>query len=411
MMRIIVLTGAYYPQMSPVANCIDKHICELLKKGYTIDLICPSSDIGFKPLEIPNLHLHYITNWWNSLRLYCYFNIRRGENLWFWKVILFLVRLYGVIISPYTFPTRHSWMKKKYRNSLLKLHPDRVDAIISVSDPPCAHIAVLSIKKLYPKIKWITYTLDPYTYNPAIYKDVFFRSIRRKRNFEQEVEIYNNSDCNIFTEELYHLALDKFNQKKEKTMCFPYVLSEDLPNSKRSNTLDGKITFIYAGALRKAVRNPETLLKIISNIPEYTLKMYIAGDWGDIIKKYKTPNIEIYDIVNRKEYLRLITSEADVLVNLANSNSLQAPSKFLELISTGLPVINVFYKRDSCYYMTESYPLGLNISQTESDGEVKLKDFCQKTKGKRMPIEEVKKLFPHNIIANQVNDLLQMIGE
>ena len=89
--------------------------------------------------------------------------------------------------------------------------------------------------------------------------------------------------------------------------------------------------------------------------------------------------------------------------------NLQAPSKMLELLSTGKPILNFYFAKDSQYEMIEKYPLGLNIGNEEEGAVEKVEQFCHEVKGKSIPYVEVEKLYPENIMESQVRLLKKLI--
>ena len=409
-MNIVVVTCEFYPYMNPTSNCINSYVQELKKENH-IDIICPLDSVGFEPFHSDNIDLYYITNYRNTLRALCNTKIREKRCLLFWKSVLFVLRCYSVILSLFSFPTRHSWRIKEYEKQLFSLQNQKnIDCIISASGWPCSHLAVMTFKKKHPKTRWITFTLDPYTYNPVLYSNILFVRKRREKNFRSEKAIYYNADYNIFTPELYKSAITIFKQPEYKTICFPYVLTRFKGDSKQPKKNREDIVAMYAGTLNKQIRNPKTMLSLFSQIPDIKLELYVAGDCNDVLNNFQSDNIVINGLLTREKYIEKICTGADILINIGNSNSLQSPSKFFELLSTGLPVVTFYYKMDSNFEMTEKYPLGLNISQDgESDIDV-LSDFCRSIRGKQLPFDEVKELFPDNLLENQMKKLNEMIN-
>lgn len=412
-MNIVIITGAYYPYRSPESNCIDKFVQDLVKDN-CVDIISPLCSLNSSPVLVDNLRIHFVTNWWNKARIICSERIKQRGNVLLWRFFLYIIRLYGVIISQFTFPSRHSWQKKHFLDELTRIGNEKqIDVIISVMGLPCAHLAVLPFKQNHPETIWITYSLDPYTFFPSLYKNVMFKSYRRRRNYVTEAKIYGLSNYNIFTEELVKIAKDDFCLPKEKITCFPYVLTDFGIDNKHNISNSGKkIVVLYAGALNKKIRNPSVVLSLFSSIPEVQLQLYVSGDCGDILDKYRqNNNIEIRGLLPREDYVKTILYDADILINIGNSTQLQAPSKFFELLSTGRPIINFYYKEDVCFDKIELYPYGINVSiiQPQHDDVKKIRYFCLRMKGLRLSYDEVSKLYPENRIEGQLVTLKRMM--
>lgn len=404
-MKIAVITGYYYPNMYPPAACIDKYLQEL-KKSHTIYVVCQESAYKYERCNDHRLSFHPVSNWTNDLRNYANYRILNGKRQALFQMLLFFVRLLGVVITPFVYPSRLYWLKQKYYEALNTINnSDSIDAIISVSMPTCAHLAAMRYKKEHPKVKWITYSTDPFTFYDTSYHGVFFKKSRKNKNFKTELDYYNTADINILTEELYASALNDFHVSGQKLLCFPYVLKEIKAPVSPSLGLDGKIKVVYAGSLNSVIRNPEYTLSVLSKVDIVTLYLFQSGDCDSILRKYSSDSVRIKGLVKRETYLSLINKEADILLNIGNNSDLQAPSKMLELLSTGRPIINFYFKKDNQFEMIEKYPLGLNIGRDEEDAIEKVYSFCKSFHSCRMTYQEVEKIFPENCLTNQLEML------
>ena len=97
-MNIAILTGPFFPNMSPSSACIDKYI-QYLKNKYHIHIICQRSSYIEEQYCVGNVQLHYVSNRINDLRNRCIWNIGRKKIYYFSKILLFLIRAYGVLRS------------------------------------------------------------------------------------------------------------------------------------------------------------------------------------------------------------------------------------------------------------------------------------------------------------------------
>ena len=75
-------------------------------------------------------------------------------------------------------------------------------------------------------------------------------------------------------------------------------------------------------------------------------------------------------------------ADADVLINIGNSVPVHMPSKTLEYINTGKPMVN-FYKFADCptLYYTKRYPLCLNLYEKEFDPARDTARYYNRSKG------------------------------
>lgn len=404
-MRIVVLTGYYYPNMYPPAACIDKYIQEL-KKKHSIEIICQKSCYKYDKIPDESLILHYVTHWTNNLRNFSNYFIAKNKFTAFFSFILLFVRLYGVFITPFVYPSRLYWLKNRYLKKLKEINKDRkIDVIISVSMPVCSHLASLQFKQEHPEVKWFTYNTDPFTFYDTSYRNVIWKKRRKQKNFQTELLYYTSADINILTEELYESAINDFHIDKHKLLCFPYVLKEISLHNSIQNRDNQTVTVLYAGSLNTVIRNPEFALSVLTKVPNIIVHLYQAGDCDSILSKYASYNLKINGLVDRMKYLQLLDSEADILLNIGNNSKLQAPSKMLELLSTGKPIINFYFEQDNQYEMIEKYPIGINIGRDDIDPVAKLSEFCQMNRYRRMTYQEVEDIFPSNCLRFQLNKL------
>ena len=409
-MNIVILTDCYYPNMSATSACINKYI-QKLKYRHSIDVVCPISQIHYAPFHDSKIKLHQVSTRMWTLRMRCEENIRNGRNVWINRMIIKLFRARTLLLVPFYYPTINKWMKNAFCSTLEHIyHKKRIDVIISVVNPICSTFAAKEFKSKYPDVKLISFVTDPFTYQPSKYKYILFPHLRKKKNFRNEKAIYDIADYNLFTEELYHSAIQDFHQPLDKTYSMKYILDKiDIPN----NTLKPvrtKCFLLYAGALYEHRRNPERMLSVLSQVKGIILDLYISfNNCNHIVEKYLSETVKSYSAVTKDRYNSLISNEYDILVNIGNNFSLQIPSKMLELLSTGRPIINFYQLKDVHYEMIEKYPLGINIGPNDTDAVERVSDFCQQMKGKRMAFKEVEKLFPENTLDNQLALLERLI--
>lgn len=412
MKHIVILTDSYYPIMAPVASCVSK-IVDVLKEDNKISIIYPIIRTKYKLVQNERIHYYEISCWHNDLRAWSHGRLDRNSRDLLGKIVLLFVRTYGFILSTFAFPTRSSWLRKRYFKALKQIRvKENIDIILSASDPFCSHLAVLDYKKKYSLNKWITYTLDPFYYNTYNYTNIFFKSSRRKKNLRIETQVFQNADYNIFTEELYDVIIELCKLNKDSCFCFPYVLQDfsSLKYSKKTS-IDEVPILVYAGTLKSKIRNPQVMLSVCSRVKGIILKLYASGDCEYVYDQYRTPNIEYNRLLLKEQYLDMIVNKADVLVNIGNTVMLQSPSKFLEFMSTGKPIINFYYKKDTIYRMIEKYPLGINIGDDSDDSVKKVKIFVEKNYGKICKYKELINLYPNNNPEYQRQILLNLVNE
>ena len=89
------------------------------------------------------------------------------------------------------------------------------------------------------------------------------------------------------------------------------------------------------------MRSPEETLKFFSN-SEILFNWFTNQDSKNIVlqNKFDLANHQFFEIVERDEALKKMSSSMHCLLSIGNLNSSQLPSKVIEYISTGKPVIH-----------------------------------------------------------------------
>ncbi len=400
-MNILVITGTYGKIMSPESGCIDKYI-QVLKHRHSITIICPKAEHNYNSIE--GVEIRPVSDFWNDCRVTSSSFAKKtcGFKRLFWSCVLFVVRLRGYLLSFWAFPTRNRWLINAYENEIIRVsHEKAFNVIFSVAGLPCAHISARKYKKDNPSVKWLTFTYDPFSKDPDVYKHVIFKSGRKTRNKCLEESYFNAADKNFFSEELYNVAVSVLDIPPSKCLIAPYTLSPIRDNYKGNVTYDHPLRIVYAGSLYKDIRNPQIALSVLSRIESIEVYFYTAGNCDGIINDFTNKNVFLNPKLPKDDYYRVLTQESDVLLNISNASTLMSPSKLYELVSTGKPILNFYFYKDSSYKIVEKYPLGLNVGPEDKDVKVIL-EFLNRVKGERLSFSDILNIYPDNCIDTQV---------
>ena len=406
MKNIAVVTTGYYPDMSPISAVLDKYI-QSLKGKYHFSIIALQTRTNFSPLNDSNIDVYYMNGFWRKIDVKYKERCKANPNF-IDKVIYKIVKVRGALLGLLEAYSVFKWTRDSSYNLLEKISKNtNFDTIISVSGLFLyLHEGAMKYKEKHPQVKWITFVTDPISYSSLDHKRI---KINEKRKFQKmfirEKRVYEFADFNIFTENLYFDALEKFQQPEEKTIQFRFVLDDalfiDRPNVSERPSKAARL--IYAGALYRIIRNPECMLSVISKVPDIRLDMYVRTDQCmDILRKYESERIVVNGGVSIDRYKEMICCEYDVLINIGNNCENQLPSKTLELLSSGRPILNFYYHKDLQYEMIERYPLGLNVGRDDANAVEKVSLFCREMKGKQLSFEQVESLYPENSMGNHI---------
>lgn len=413
MKNIVIITREYYPQMTPVSAVVDKYI-QRLKGKYKFHVICTSYQKNIPPLNDSFLEIHPIYTNLSLLRGWCEKKYDQHKGNWFYKFLINLFRLRSALwlLKSYSAPTE--WERRESEKMLNQLSKQvDISTVISVSGSLFhAHLAAKKYKENHPQTKWLTFITDPITFLDSNF--FLFKSKKMmEKSYATELSIYNSADWNILIGDTYYDVIDKFKQPKSKTFHFNLTL-DDIRKEisgydfKPTETSDTRI--IYAGKFYRKIRNPKYMLSVMSKVENVSMDLYVSShDCMDILMDYQSSTIILHKSVDTKRYKEMICYEYDILLNVGNACTNQMPSKMLELLSTGRPILNFYYNKDSQYEMIEKYPLGLNVGIDDANVVEKVGDFCNKMKGKQISYDEVKSLYPECVIDEQLNILEKII--
>lgn len=406
--NIAIMSTMYYPDMGAPSACVDKYVQEL-KDKYNFFIITKTYQSIIKKNNRYNIC--YISNWMHRIIVRSDNNITNGRNVCINKLLLMFVNLYKLIITQFCYPTSGSWETREYYNALLRLHREvKLDVILAVSNTFFTQLAATKFKKEHSDVKYISFIYDPFSENDVYYQYKLFKSFWKKLNVKHEELVYQKADIIFFSEEMYKFVFTAFDFDYTKAKSMHFTLT-NFQRGESKVCKPNEIKLIYAGALYKKIRNPEYMLSVLSQLTNIRLDLFVdKGECESIIQKYLSSNINRAFFASRERYESMISNEYDILINIGNISTLQAPSKMLELLSTGKPILNFYFLEDSQFEMIERYPLGLNIGFQEKDAVQKVERFCEANKGKRLTFKEVLKLYPDNSLDTQVALLENVIN-
>jgi len=258
----------------------------------------------------------------------------------------------------------------KKANKLMEEH--NIKQIISVSIPFTAHLVGRTLKNKHPMTNLVADISDPFCFlksmpinNHLVYSTI--NKIVERKTFRDANAI------SVLTESIQKRYSELFPESKNKIFINPNLLSCNVNNEKNVPLfpIDEKIRLVFTGTLNKKIRSAEYLLIVFKLLMETKISkrlgLHFFGEIGDCLEQFIhynyliDKNIFIHGVVSRKKAIQAMHS-ADILINIGNKNPYQEPSKVIEYISTGKPIINIMtIRKDSSAILLEKYPAAVNI--------------------------------------------------
>ena len=403
--KILIVSHQFLPFVSPRTTRWNMLISELINKGHEVTVLS-----GTNPENIEkNFKILYFGNKQFSSNISkVRKNSQDSSNNIFRKISYsILKKFYRFIFKTFSWPDYAMfWTLTVFKNR--KNIKNNYDIIISVSLPFTSHLCAYILNKRIGA-EWIMDVGDPFSLK--INSQENNKIIYSFLNKFYERKFYQNASKIIFTHnEVAELHQDKFNIDNSKIVIgYPIAeVSEKIIN--KSTNFNYKIMPLrigYFGAFTKSVREPNNYINNIANSFDEEIEhlWYINEE----SKKYfasiiNTSSHKFLDIVPRDEALEVMVSEVHILLSIGNLNKYQMPSKVVEYLSLGKPVLHFAEIKDDPLYNFEKLFNNLKIinnKTTKND----LENYFVEVKEKRFEINLEN--FDNNFSANKlVNKLI-----
>lgn len=309
---------------------------------------------------------------------------------------------------------------KKWEKEVIEIIHKRISIrkttrLFTISFPFNVHNIGVRLKNKYPYLNWVIYELDPYAYNLVLKfpKILFFY------RYILENEVFNKADCIMLTHELYDQYSKNIFSKyifKCKNIGIPLMKIYNESNAK----VDQKTcSAVYIGSFYKRIREPDYMLEILAKVSNAIegFQMHIIGPSPDSIpfeymEKYRG-KLFIHGRVSQEKVLEAL-SKADIMINIGNRVNNQLPSKILEYIGMGKPIIN-FYSimDDTSNKYLEYYPSALLIKQDHEIADENIKkiiNFTVEYNGTRIPKEKLRDLYREDLIDTVTDKITRILS-
>ena len=287
------------------------------------------------------------------------------------------------------------------------LHDNKFDIVVSVALPFSTIEIGRSIKQSYPNIKWVPLLFDPFAFDEII--------DRKEHRIRYQKEVYSYHYANkimLLSQSRNDYESSEFKQKIvyfDLPNIRPLFFNSDYPYFPFNSQ---KINCLFLGNLYLVQRHPKFLFELINKLSD-DIVVYIIGGLIDIPRSYiyeweeKLNGKLIYcGRVSQEEAINSML-KADVLINLGNVTSNQCPSKLIDYICTGKPIINIskikqctskrcLEKYDNKFELTENEQITAELIST-------LTLFLRNAKNKpNVPYDQIRKTFNEYTIDEMI---------
>lgn len=403
-MKILFIDYRHVPAPDAIGNCVQKIRGQLALLGVSSDVLSFKLTRNVPDVLSDEYGSLYTAATWMSLSY-------TGRSLGFpaWRVFLrsFIavpVKLFHKAISTHgeeeTFAPAAC---KKMRRTLEQLCRENCyDWVIAVSLPYCIH--KLAAAADLNGARLALYYFDPFTYN-ATFSEA-------NMNYRLEDELKTCARAELIFASLEHegdwcgTALSRF---ADKVVFLPYPNLAPYDGQLEAAKLpldSGHINLLYLGTLYDGVRTPDVMLRLFEKMHEKCadVRLYIVGSCGgqrvtrmlDEAHGTLGDSLVISSPVPFPQAMELLR-RSDAVLNLGNKMKNQMPSKLLDYIAAGKPIINISPNRpcNTRPYIAR-YPMALQFYDDELADTASLEaaaekatDFIIENRGKSLPWAEI----------------------
>jgi len=430
-MRILIILPDYFPKQNPRVFRWQALAEHWAAKGWEVHFLCAkhSSHPVFEQLNGVFVHRAGYANLMDYR--YHYFGVRHrrdeaGDSVRREKPN-FLMRLFHWLWRNLYWPDGSwIWISPAGKVALRLLSEQHFDAMISVSLPFSSHLVAQICRQHYPELRWLVDIGDPFAFSEEFPKNNHFLYKRRNFRAERKVLLAADAICVTFDGAM-QVYRHVFPDSGGKLWVIPPLIQGIQENFHLDFEFEkGRTHLGYFGAFYKNIRTPEGLLRLmraftISVSASYAqmIKIHIFGyvdqAFFRLFEKYPDlhNNIRFHGLLPKNAALALMR-QCDFLVNIGNSTIHQLPSKSVDYLNAGKPIVNIArHEQDTFAEFLHDHPKLLNLvldNHSVTQQQVKaFSTFLEKEKGKEVDRDWVEdKIERHSLgaIANLYEDLI-----
>ncbi|BCA80083.1 hypothetical protein [Desulfuromonas sp. AOP6] len=230
---------------------------------------------------------------------------------------------------------------------LFSLRSEKYDYVITYSPTFVSHLGGLFYKIITKEpFDWIAEYGDPFSISDSMPPNNF--NLYRRLNYYFEKKVVFGANKVVFTnketKQAYFKAFGTFN-----AVVIPHAVDIESFYSNDKKLSSGNIvSLVYVGSFHKQIREPYNAIKYINDLiglgkkKGVTINFDIYGPSNGIdVHSLCSDNIKYHGPIPRDEAIQKMKN-ADILVNIENENCVMSPSKEVEYLATGLPILNYY---------------------------------------------------------------------
>ena len=326
-MKVLLVSISFYPEVSPRSFRATELAKELSRQGISVEVAGVDLTSEEDSLRKEFLSQHRIN--WQSL----------GKADWSilakkWQekggIFRLLAKAMGYFLE---FPSIEWYFKLP---KILRIAEDTT-ALISIAKPFSVHWGInrLKAKGSLKGICWIADCGDPFMLSTLNVRKIPFYFSFLEKSFCRS--------CDFLVTPVTDGYRGYYPEFKNKIKVIPQGFNFKEDRKKVGDYIENQqLTFVYAGSFLHKGRNPEVLLKYLSN-STLNFRFYIYTQQKYLVEPHIVKGdlrFQVMDIISRDEMLKTLGS-ADFVINMMNGTMVQVPSKLIDYFIVDRPVLNI----------------------------------------------------------------------
>lgn len=415
-MNIVFLTGLYHPRYSAVGKCV-KNLAAAMARDHNVSVLSirqwdsPSDGARGCGGEA----LLFATTPVDSLKARCQFRMRgdAGASRMAWRAL-------DRGLSAWRYAQR-CCTKTAFHESIahalfkrLEEMPDEPDVLI-----PCCgmfeHVmACVRYKRKHPAARLAPVLFDQFAFAGTLYRSEFQKRLHRSWNLQVEDTVLAESD-KVFTI-TWEREVERYHPEwlhKVVRIEHPLLVEPRMPSC-----ADGeRRAAVFAGSLDMQCRDPEYAIDLFTALRKAdaespTLDFFALGPGAEAVRRREEGSFGAirWNPPRSSSDIEGVLANAEMLVSIGNKTSDQKPSKQVEYMALGKPIVHIAATReDAALEDLARYPLALTLFEGDDfDVNVaRLKSFVRESKGCELSFDEVAGFFPEALpdyVASLIED-------
>lgn len=411
-MKLLFLLYDFYPNFGANSLIINNLSRAFIEEGHEVHILPMNVYTDSDKEDVWNkIHIHRITQSFDKKQVQKYL-----QKFMIWSAIRLSISIFKDHFNEKEYQ-KNQWSYFSYKHFISILNQYEIDIVINVCYPFEACLPVINYLKTNKKLfKWIIYMQDPFATN-SYYLDKY----PKEDLLEFQTKAFQAADKIIVTASIMqeiNTDISKISLNKFITLNFPkitrpsqIIATDDIRFSKSF------INCVYVGKFNNNTRNPKVLFKLFEEFNDEYVRLHVIGEDREKWKAYLSEpvsNIFFYG-TKSKEASMNAELNSNILINLGNSVTNQLPSKLLEYISTGKPIVNL-YQMEGCPTLEflAKYPICFNILESSLDFDKtikKLRHFFYKYKNTTIKYYYIENKFYDCTVEYVSNKFLNLFNE